>query len=532
MRLEEVLQALSGLPPAVRAELEREAIEATKGMRWVPNPGPQTEAYHSQADLLLFGGEPGGGKSQLILGLAFNCHERSLVMRRQYTDLDALTEEAIRINGGRDGYNGSPPPSLKFDEGKRIDFGAASRAGDEQHWMGRPHDFIGFDEATQFTAKQIRFLRGWLRTTTPGQRTRTVLATNPPLTADGTWVHEMFAPWINPQHPNPAKPGELRWYVVDADDRDIEVEGPGTYTIDGKSYEAESRTFIPSKMTDNPQLDHRDYQKRLDALPAEVREILMGGFRTSFRDQPMQIIPTAWVMAAQDRWTANPPEGVPMCAMGVDASGGGADPMVIAPRYDGWFDKLIRIEGKEIPQDRPGKHCAGLVVSHRRDNATMIIDMGGGYGGPMYEQLLENFERTDVIPYKGAEGSAARTKDKQLGFANVRAQALWQFREALDPSQPGGSPLALPPNHPRMVADLTAPTFEVTARGIVAESKESVCERLQRSTDEGDAVVMAWFRGPKRPSHHRQWTGEDGIGRRKSIRVDLGARRARGTRGR
>lgn len=523
MKLEEVLSALKGLPPDLRKQVEADALAATKHLKWIANPGPQTEAYFSKADVILFGGEPGGGKSQLILGLAFNCHERSLIMRRQYTDLDALTEEAIHIHGSRDGFNGSPPPSLKFANG-RIDFGAAARPGDEQHWMGRPHDFLGIDEATQFTSKQIRFLRGWLRTTKPGQRTRTVLATNPPLSAEGLWVHEMFAPWLNPQHPSPAKPGELRWVVVDANDKDVWVDGAGTYTIDGKDYESESRTFIPSKMTDNPYLDHKDYQRRLDALPAEVREILMGGFSTSFRDQDMQVCPTAWVKAAQERWTPNPPPGVPMCAMGVDASGGGTDPMIIAPRYDGWYPTLVRIEGKDIPPDRPGKHCAGLVVSHRRDGAKVIIDMGGGYGGPMFEQLVENFARDEIVAYKGAEASKARTKDRQLGFVNKRSQVCWQFREALDPSQPGGSPIALPAS-PRLMADLTAATFEITPRGIKVEAKEDVCARLGRSTDEGDAVVMAWFSGAKAMHVQGGWSAEHGGRRRRTIPVDLGPRR-------
>src|SRR3546814_1539203 len=78
-----------------------------------------------------------------------------------------------------------------------------------------------------------------------------------------------------------------------------------------------------------------------------------------------------------------------------------------------------------------------------------------------------------------------------LGFYNKRSETIWRFREALDPSQPGGSPIALPPD-PMLVADLTAPTFTVPPRGIKVESKEDVCKRLGRSTDRGDAVVMAW----------------------------------------
>src|SRR3546814_3250182 len=61
------------------------------------------------------------------------------------------------------------------------------------------------------------------------------------------------------------------------------------------------------------------------------------------------------------------------------------------------------------------------------------------------------------------------------------------------------SPIALPPD-PMLVADLTAPTFTVPPRGIKVESKEDVCKRLGRSTDRGDAVVMAWSAGLKTPN--------------------------------
>lgn len=490
--LDEILSRLQQLPPKQLEQTIRGVLDAKKklGLRWIPNTGPQTLAYHSEADILLFGGEPGGGKTQLILGLAFNEQERSLIMRRQYTDLDSIIDGALEINGTRDGFNGSPPPRLKFESGV-IDFGAAAKIGDEQHWMGRPHDFLGIDEATQFTAKQIRFLRGWLRTTTKGQRTRTVLATNPPLSAEGLWVHEMFAPWLNPQHPNPAKPGELRWFVVDQDDRDIEVDGPGEYVIEGKSYSAESRTFIPSKLTDNPYLDAKDYQKRLDSLPAQDREILLGGFKTSFRDQDRQLIPTAWIVAAQKRWTPKPPEGVPQCAIGADVASGGEDSTVLSKRHDAWFAELVITPGKETPL---GSDVAGLIFSHLRDDAIVGVDMGGGYGGAPMELLAENKVRT--FAYKGSEGSSARTKDGKMKFFNVRTEAHWRLREALDPDQPGGSPVALPPD-PILLADLTAPVFWVTTRGYQITTKEDLCEKLGRSPDRGDAVAIANFVGEK-----------------------------------
>jgi hypothetical protein len=55
------------------------------------------------------------------------------------------------------------------------------------------------------------------------------------------------------------------------------------------------------------------------------------------------------------------------------------------------------------------------------------------------------------------------------------------------------------------MADLTAPTFEPLAGGIKIESKEDVCERLGRSTDFGDAVVMAWFEGPREVTNALEW---------------------------
>jgi hypothetical protein len=200
-----------------------------------------------------------------------------------------------------------------------------------------------------------------------------------------------------------------------------------------------------------------------------------------------------------------------MCAIGVDASGGGDDPMILARRYDGWYDELIEVAGKDIPIDRAGAHCAGIVVSHRREKALVVIDMGGGYGGPMYEHLTGN--QVEVARYKGAEASTRRSRDGKLRFTNKRSAALWTFREALDPGQPGGSPIMLPPDS-KLVADLTAPTFDVVPNGIRAEKKEDVCDRLGRSTDRGDAVVMAWFEGPRHLTNAMDWMDRVEIGGR------------------
>lgn len=520
LNLQEILSRLNSLSDEEKQSVISEACKISDGMHWIPSPGPQTEAYFSKADILLYGGEPGGGKTSLLLGLAFNEHKRSLIMRRQYTDLGAIIEEAIKFNGTRKGYNGSPPPSLHTVNDRFIEFGAAARVGDEQHWQGNPHDFIGFDEGTQFAELQIRFLMGWLRSVEPGQRTRVVIATNPPLSADGAWVTEMFAPWLDQRHPNPAKFGELRWYIVDESGKDVEVEGPWPYPVGDKMVEPLSRTFIPASVADNPYLANTNYQSKLDALVEPYRSILLGQFKNSFRDAEHQCIPTAWVREAQIRWLKHPtpPLGVPMCAIGVDVAQGGADNTVLAPRHDDWFAPLIEKPGVETPK---GSDVAGLIVGHRRDKATIVLDMGGGYGGATYECLLNN--EVEVVAYKGATAVETRTKDRQLKFTNKRSEVYWRIREALDPSQEGGATMMLP-DDPRLMADLTAPTFEVTNRGIKLESKEDVCARLGRSTDKGDAVVMSWSAGPKFISDGGEWiTRADQIRHgSKNIKVVMG----------
>src|SRR5690606_36015276 len=73
------------------------------------------------------------------------------------------------------------------------------------------------------------FIKTWNRTTTLGQRCRVVATGNPPTTAEGLWVIEYWGPWLDPRHPNPAKPGELRWYVEMDDGRDAEVPCSGVF---------------------------------------------------------------------------------------------------------------------------------------------------------------------------------------------------------------------------------------------------------------------------------------------------------------
>jgi hypothetical protein len=490
MDLNEVLEALEKRPPAQRAKVEEVALDQTADLHWVPNPGPQTDAYFCEADELYYGGEAGGGKSDLVIGLALNCHKRASIFREFKDDAKELGTRLCEIIGTTKGWN--EQQGIYRNSGQLIMFDGLPNEKDKEHHKGKARDLHAFDEIGDFSRSQYLFITGWNRSPDKNQRCRIVCTGNPPTRAKGLWVIEHWAPWLDPRHPNPAESGEIRWFLRDHQDRDTEVEGPGPYLVDGKETYAKSRTFIRAKLKDNPDLAQTDYDATLARLPKELRDAYREGkFDASLKDHPFQVIPTAWIIEAQKRWTPRPPQGVPMCAMGVDPAEGGKDRFTIATRNDGWYAPFICIPGADI---KLGGQGAGHVVSARRDNADIVLDMGGGYGGSTFTVLQQNEIKVQV--HKGSQKSYKRTKDRKLGFVNKRAEVYWLFREALDPDQLGGSPIMLPPD-PELIADLTAVTYEVGPRGIEMLEKEKVTKLLGHSPDKGDAVVMAWSAGAR-----------------------------------
>lgn len=513
--LDELVDRVKRQPAHKRHKIIEDARKATKHLPWIPNPGgPQTEAYLSEADMVLYGGRAGGGKSQLELGWGVNVAQAGIIFRRELSQTDGLERDGKQIIGNRASFNGTDH-EWTWPDGKTLKLGGMKTADSWIDHAGRERDYMAFDEAGEFLEIQVASILAWLRAE-PGRRTRIILGSNPPRSAEGLWLIEWFAPWLDKHHRlYPTAPGVLLWAFY-ARGKTIWVDGPGEYEHEGEKYIAKSRTFIPASLEDNPYRNTPEYRAQLMSLPEPLRsQLLYGDFEAGLEDQANQCIPTAWARAAERRWGEKKPDGVPMCAIGVDASGGGKDPMVQAIRYDGWYAPLIKTPGAEIPQEKAGAHAAGLVLSNRHDDALIVVDLGGGYGGPMYEHLKEN--EIECSGFKGAEATTRRSRDAKLKFVNKRSAAYWIFREALDPGQPGGSPIKLPLDT-RLLAGLTAPTFEVTPHGIKVEPKVirdakgkvigGVMAKLGFSPDEADAVVMAWFEGPKEITHALEWADQ------------------------
>jgi hypothetical protein len=447
---------------------------------WSPLPGRQSQAYYSAADVLLYGGAAGGGKSDLLLGLCHTAHQRSIVFRREYPQLQALEDRSREMFGDRGDYNATKR-IWKLRDSRQIEFGAVALPGDEQNFQGRAHDLAGFDEITHFSETQFRFLCGWLRSTKKGQRCRVVCTGNPPVDAAGDWVIRYWSPWLDEKHPHPAQAGELRWFAV-IDGKETEVPDGRPFEHAGETITPQSRTFIPARIADNPYLANSGYKSQLQALPEPLRSMMLeGNFGIVQEDNPWQVIPTAWIRAAQARWTPQRPT-VTMTALGVDVARGGKDKTCLTMRYANWFSETVSVPGTSTPD---GRSVVRLILEHRQDEAAVNIDVIGCGTSPTD---IAEMNGINVTPMNGSAGSDAKDKSGQLGFVNKRAEWHWRLREALDPES--GEDMAIPPDR-ELLADLCAPRWKLMARGIQIESKDEIKMRIGRSPDKGESVLYA-----------------------------------------
>ena len=475
---------------------------------WIPLPGPQTAMLESPAETVFYGGAAGGGKSDAILGMALTQHKRSIIFRKQATELPSFIDRLTELVGSRDGFNGTEkiwkiPRHVSRGRDCQIEFGSCPNPGDHEKYRGRPHDLIAWDEITAFNEFEFRFVCAWLRTTDKGQRCRIVVTGNPPATLDGQWVVKFFAPWLDPDHPNPAKPGELRWFVmVDG----VEVERPNgrPFMHKDKKLTPKSRTFIPGSVEDNPFLMETGYDQTLESLPEPLRsQMRYGNFNLAADDDPWQVLPSAWVKAAQDRWTSDGNKGLRMEALGVDVSRGGKDRTPMTPRYGKHWYGIPAVYPGSLVTD--GNKVAELAFHNLRDGAAINIDIVN-CGTSAYDHLKGN--GLWVIAINGAAKGVGTDRSGVLKFYNKRAEIYWKFREALDPQY--GSQIALPPGN-EIRKELCAARWSLSSRfdgkGILIESKDDIKSRLGVSPDLGESILYASVDTPRPAAGGRQQVG-------------------------
>ncbi len=510
-----------------------------------PNEGPQAQGYLCDADVIGYGGAGGGGKTVLALMLAAGRHKKSVLFRQTFPNARDIIEKSRTafnvINSDKgNGWNGQEH-IWRLRDGQLIEISSVPDERSKENQRGRERDFYTFDEATEFSESQVRFIVGWNRSPDPYQICQVLLTFNPPQDEQGDWVVRWFLPWLaflfpdQFTYPNPARPGEVRWFIqrLDANGHDADEEVPeneldwyiikseqkikvnsgelqarngiifrpkrGFKAPDGTIYLAKSRTFFPAKLKDNPILEATGYDAQIEALPEPMRSLMKGKFLSKRQDNITQVIPTSWIRLAQKRWLEGQRPALPMTAMGVDVARGSdrnerikGDDNAIAPRYGNWYEELKVVPGALTPD---GRTLAQVVIGEQKDGAAIIIDAIGVGTSP-----TDYLKDLNVIVHPLIASAAARDprdpkkqkpitdKTGRLRFRNVRAAMWWKFRESLDPDH--GDDIALPPDE-ELAADLAAPRWRLTSAGLLVEAKDDIKLRLHRSTNRGDAVVMA-----------------------------------------
>lgn len=502
-----------------------QSAERTLPPRWKPlaDNQQQQKAYTSQADHLFFGGMAGGGKTALLIGLALTAHRKSLILRREATQLSEAKDFLQSCLRPKDRYAqvGHGVRVTTADD-RRIEMAGVESPAAAQKYKGRAHDLKGWDEASDFIEDVFRFVNGWCRTTIRGQRTRVVAASNPPTTVEGEWVVRYWGPWLDPQSSVKLQPGELGWFIRDPEtDKDRMVDGPAPVVVGNhRPIVPHSRTFIPGVMVSA--LEQSGYRAALQSMPEELRAAyLEGNFAAKQKDHQFQLIPTTHVLAAVERgrkqeWRRKPghrgyphPTLSPLTALGVDPAGGGADDCSLAPAYGRDVGPLWSYRGKETAD---GMLLAAKILSASESNPECVvrIDTTGGYGQ----------EAANILTAGGGPGrkvdrlsfgtkTVFRDRSGKLSFQDIRSAMWWHLRELLDPQGKADHELVTLPDDPRLVADLCAPRWrllhgsvvqvepKVARQGVDSTGRSGwgIKDRLGRSPDRGDAVVLALWKG-------------------------------------
>ncbi len=208
-------------------------------------------------------------------------------------------------------------------------------------------------------------------------------------------------------------------------------------------------------------------------------------------DDLARVFPMEWIRKAQARWILNRDKPLPlMTGVGVDIAQGGQAKTSLSPLHGVRFEPIRAIAGKLTPD---GAAVAGQVISMVRGDATIAIDMTGGWGGDTYSHLKAL--KLPVLGVVNSNKSMAKTRDKKLEFPLLRDELFWKFREALDPEN--GENVELPPDD-ELEQELLSATFDVTRQGIKIRPKSEMMGELKRSTDKLDSVLLAWHAGDKR----------------------------------
>lgn len=260
-----------------------------------PQEGPQEAFLATSADICIYGGAAGGGKTYGLLLAALRHITvkgfRCTIFRKNYNQIfspGGLWDEAQDIYSGIKGASPRISDASWQFRGKnsellaKVTFAHIERDADLESWQGSQICFIGFDELTHFSEHTFFYMMSRNRSTC-GVIPFIRATCNPD--AD-SWVAKFIAWWIDQEtgYPIPERSGVIRWMmrrdetITWADTKEELIEKFDLRTPEELS-EPRSVTFIASRVEDNKELlrVNPSYLANLKALPQVERERLLHG---------------------------------------------------------------------------------------------------------------------------------------------------------------------------------------------------------------------------------------------------------------
>jgi len=187
---------------------------------------------------VLYGGSAGPGKSSALLMAALQYVDKpgyaALLLRRTYADLSragALMDRARAWLSNTEAIWNGGAHMWRFPSGASLSFGYLEHDGDELQYQSAEYQCICFDELTQFTEAQYRFLFSRLRRPQGSRIPLRMRAATNPGGPGHEWVKQRF---ILAQDPD--------------------------------------RFFLPARFTDNPYIDQAAYRRQLAELDPVTRK--------------------------------------------------------------------------------------------------------------------------------------------------------------------------------------------------------------------------------------------------------------------
>lgn len=358
----------------------------------------QEEFLNASEDEILYGGAVGGGKSFALLIFSLLRrqkipHSHGLILRRTYPELEmSHIRESKRLLAGSGARYSEQHKRWEFPNGSILQFGYAERYDDLMRYQSAEFEDICIDEASQFTEEEYLFLLSRLRTTKPGVRCFMRAASNP------------------------GGPGHIFLKR-----RFVDVAREKTY-VDESGLR---RRFVPATLDDNPYLDRETYEKRLAAMPEDLRRMFRYGDWDVFSGQVFEEfrreihvvkpfpIPSWW-----RRWLANDPGYADHFAWYWLATDGDGNVYV--------YREYTNAEGERIPYSRQAETVVEFTGDEHID--FVITGMDAFNKHPETGKSIVDYYRDGGLPW-GVLEPVHGPGSRKLRTATLHEYLKWQHDE-------------------------------------------------------------------------------------------------------